>query len=60
MLPAVALVYSMLGTLTLELGPKGREAKQSDRSSELLCARACPLLRELCVAGGCGACGLPI
>ena len=55
-LPAVALVYSMIGTLMLSWGITSREAKEPDRGGQLLCARAYPLLRELCVAVCFGAC----
>jgi hypothetical protein len=54
-LPAVALLYSKMRTLMLSWGL--RAEKQKDRGGQLLCARACPLLRELCVAACFGACG---
>ena len=55
-LPAVAVIYSMLGTLMFKSRPQSREAQEPFRGSEPLCARARPLLRELCVGGGFGFC----
>src|SRR3954466_15903949 len=45
-LPAVTVVYSMLGTFMLAR-PQSREAQEPFRGSEPLCTRARPLFREL-------------
>ena len=54
-LPAVALVYSMMGTLMLSWGLRAEKQKRPNRGGQLLCVTTS--LRELCVAACFGACG---